>query len=456
MKHTYIDVFKKAGSPSKLKSFVNFQPVWPSETLERHTEILKLFYDERARYNHLDKLPREILDEWTLGRLQALVGFAYEQIPFYNHIYKNVGFEPGDLKTLKDFEKLPIIQKGDLHIVYQDAVNHPWVKVNHKSRTSGSTGIPLSLINDTDRQKHWFIHRFQMFENMMQKTLNPGDWIYSIYYEPFLLSSILGKYPIFTVGLGAAYGDLVEHIRKLKPKIVTGVASHIIEVAQLLPDAKDIGIMAFTTNSETSSAQTRRQLSMKLGVPILDEYSSEELGIIAWEERDGSYLVAEDTVYLELVNRDEEDMASVIGTDLWNFAMPRIRYAQNDYATWRHRDPEYGLRRLERIIGRQDMKIVSPDNGSIDPGRILEIFDTTLVCEDSGVEEFRLVQKSLHDVRLLIKLRSKHNDAESAIKEFSERFHGIFGNTVQLTVEILDEIPSLGVKRRSIVREFND
>ncbi|WP_206922913.1 phenylacetate--CoA ligase family protein [Alicyclobacillus suci] len=375
MVHSYIDVFEKAGSPESLKPFIRFEQVWPVESLERHTEILKSFHDERTRYRKLDNMPREELDSWTLRRLQSLVKFSYEHISYYRRLYSNVGFEPGDLKSLRDFTLLPIIQKADLHEIYREVVNNPWVKINHKSRTSGSTGTPLSLINDTDRQKHWFVHRIQMFENMMQSPLQPEDWIYSIYYEPFLLTSILGDYPTFTVGLGASYEDLAEHIRTLKPKIVTGVGRHVLKVAELLPDAKELGILAFSTNSETSSPGIRRDLSLKLGVPILDEYSSEELGIIAWEERDGGYLVAEDTVHLELVHYQDDDMESVIGTDLWNFAMPRIRYAQNDYAIWKKSDPEYGLRRLDRILGRQDMMIISPTYGPIDPGKILEIFD---------------------------------------------------------------------------------
>ncbi|MED4589893.1 phenylacetate--CoA ligase family protein [Priestia flexa] len=456
MNHYFIDVFEKAGSPSQLKPHVIFDHVWPEETLEKHTEISKDFFDQRDNYEKLDMQPREYLNKMNLIRLQELVAFAYKNIPHYNKIYREVGFEPGDFKSLQDFELLPIINKDDLQEIYKQALKNPWVKINHKSRTSGSTGVPLTLINDTNRHRHMFVQRLQMFESMMGANLKDEDWIYSIYYEPFLLTSMLGKFPTFTVGLGAPLPDLEEHIRKIRPAVITGVANRIIDVAKLLPDAKDLGIKLLTTNSETSSAHIRRELSKQLGVPVLDEYSAEELGIIAWEQQNGDYLVAEDTVYVELVNLNDDYMDTVIGTELWNFAMPRIRYAQNDFAEWKEKNPEFGLKRIKRIIGRQDMKIISPQYGSIDPGIISEIFDTTLVREGSGVKEFRLVQKSLHDIRLLIKKEVEISDISEVVLEFRHRFQQHFGFDTELKIEFVDFIPSLGVKKRSIVREFNE
>ncbi len=401
---TYIDVFRAAGSPASLRSNVVRTPVWPAETLEHHFESLRDLMDNRALYEELDKTPREILNLKTLLRLKTIVSYAYTHIPFYRDLYKRSGFEVGDLKTLKDFNLLPSIKKHDLKLVYDQVSKSPQAKINFKARTSGSTGIPLSLINDTDRQKHWFVKRMLMFENMMGQRLSPSDWIYSIYYEPFFLTSILGDYRTFTVGLNASSQKCAEHIRKLKPKIVTGVASQIINLAKELPDAKELGILAFTTNSESSSSYERLSIGKKLSVPILDEYSSEELGIIAWELRDGAYVVSEDTIHLELKPNKSHGMCEVIGTDLWNFTMPRIRYEQGDFAEWKAEEPAIGLKRIKRVIGRQDMKLISPDFGPIDPSKILSIFDTTLALETSGIAEFRLVQKSKNTLELLVGL----------------------------------------------------
>lgn len=452
--HQYVDVFKAAGAPEHLRSKVILERVWPRETIERHTEALRIFENRHDIYSRFDKMPREELNRRTLKRLQTLVGYAFENIPFYNRLYSGVGFQPGDLQSLEDFSRLPIVQKSDLRSLYEEVATQPFTQVNFKARTSGSTGKPLSIINDSNRQMHWFVVQMNMFEHMAGRLMTSSNWIYSNYYEPFLLSSILGGYKTFTVGLSADSQAPSDHIRQIRPAIVTGVASNILRVAKLLPDAKRLGIQAFTTNSESSSIGERKTLTDQLGVPILDEYSSEELGIIAWEERSGSYLVAEDTVHLELVE-NQEGMASVIGTDLWNFVMPRIRYDHGDYAQWEVSEPSLGLRRIKSVLGRQDMKLISYHLGPIDAGRILEIFDVTLVPESAGIEEFRLVQKSMFDFRLLLKSSLTTLPEHSlAIQTFQGHFRELFGELPRLRVEYVDHMPTLGVKRRCIVREF--
>uniref|UniRef100_UPI001A8D9BDE hypothetical protein n=1 Tax=Alicyclobacillus suci TaxID=2816080 RepID=UPI001A8D9BDE len=88
---------------------------------------------------------------------------------------------------------------------------------------------------------------------------------------------------------------------------------------------------------------------------------------------------------------------------------------------------------------------------------IVEIrVDTTLVLEDSGVEEFRLIQKSLKDLRLLIKPHPFKQAYETAIEAFCERFYSLFGSQSKVTVELVDELPFMGIKTRCIVREFDE
>jgi phenylacetate-CoA ligase len=451
----YCDVFEEAGSPGKLSPYYVFEPVWPRESIERHTEMSRLLADQRGVYGQLESMPRELLDQATLRRLRNLVHHAFNNIPFYRDLYTKAGFEPGDFKSLADFERLPILKKEDVRALYEQIAANPKSEVRFMARTSGSTGVPLSLINDTDRQRHWFVTRLNMFERMMGLSIQPERWMYSIYYEPFMLSSIFGSYRTFTIGLNAETEALVEHIRQVRPQVITGVASHILRVAKQLSDAKSLGIELFTTNSETSSAGERREIERITGVPVLDEYSSEELGIIAFEEKNGSYLVAEDTVHVELTDLDHEASGSVIGTDLWNYVMPRIRYSQGDFAAWDQQSPATGLRRLKSLSGRQDMQLYSPSFGPIDAGRILEILDTTLVPMQSGVREFRIVQNSLQDLRLLVKLEPGATLENSALFNFKVRFEKLFGPDPKLQLQAVADLPVLGRKRRCIVRNFN-
>jgi hypothetical protein len=119
--HQYVDVFKAAGAPERLRSKVIFERVWRRETIERHTEALRIFENRRDIYSRFDKMPREELNRRTLKRLQTLVGHAFENIQFYKRLYSGAGFQQGDLQSLEDFSHLPIVQKSDLRSLYQES-----------------------------------------------------------------------------------------------------------------------------------------------------------------------------------------------------------------------------------------------------------------------------------------------------------------------------------------------
>jgi phenylacetate-CoA ligase len=451
------DILSSAGHPASLQPHIDSLPVWNKPEQEQHIDARRSFELTRGCFARMEGTSRAEIDRVSLRRIQVLVDHAFERIPHYRDLYLEAGYELGGIRSLRDFASLPVIQKSDLKIIHDQVASRAETRIRFKARTSGSTGVPLSLINDTDRTRHWFVTRLHMFEHMLGAPLKREDWVYSVYYEPFWLDSIFGDYRTFSVGLNADPVQIAQHIRTLKPRIVTGVASRLMTVAKLLPDASELGIGAFTTNSETSSEAERRQVECLTGARVLDEYSSEELGIIAWESPDvNGYCVAEDTVHLELVPHAPSGLLQTVGTDLWNFTMPRIRYNQNDFAAWIEGTLEAttGPRRLARISGREDMMLISPEKGPVEAAQVLQLFDVTLVPEHSGVQEFRLVQDSMTELKLLVKA-SDREQSEVSIAKFRDKFEEIFGRRASLRIEYLDSLPSLGTKRRCIHRSFH-
>ncbi|HIJ16033.1 MAG TPA: phenylacetate--CoA ligase, partial [Methanosphaera sp.] len=88
-------------------------------------------------------MSREDLKELQLRRLQSIVKYAYENVPFYQNSFDKAGVKPEDIKTLEDIQLLPFITKDDLRNTYpfdlQAAPKEDWVEVHS---TSGTTGIP--------------------------------------------------------------------------------------------------------------------------------------------------------------------------------------------------------------------------------------------------------------------------------------------------------------------------
>ena len=61
-----------------------------------------------------ETMPREKLNNLHLKRLQKLVHYVYENSSFYRSRFKEIGLEPGDIKTLDDYQKkVPFTDKDD-------------------------------------------------------------------------------------------------------------------------------------------------------------------------------------------------------------------------------------------------------------------------------------------------------------------------------------------------------
>jgi len=64
---------------------------------------------------YTETMPREPLDALHLKRIQKMLHYAYERVPFYRNLYQKAGFKPEDIRTLDDFNTIvPAIDKKDL------------------------------------------------------------------------------------------------------------------------------------------------------------------------------------------------------------------------------------------------------------------------------------------------------------------------------------------------------
>ena len=66
----------------------------------------------------LECLPRDQLAALQLGRLQATVQNAYEQVPFPRARLDAAGARPADIRSLADVQRLPFMLKTDLRDHY--------------------------------------------------------------------------------------------------------------------------------------------------------------------------------------------------------------------------------------------------------------------------------------------------------------------------------------------------
>ncbi len=300
-----------------------------------------------TKYWHLIALLRNehrSLDELLyrqFSKLQALLAHAYRHVPFYRRKFKQVGYQPGDVKSIDDLQRLPILSKADFHA--QSPMMFIDRRLNdHKDlipiRTSGSSGQTLEF----------YIHRsYDQFRKaqFLRPYLTNGqkltDRILTFKGQPrsdrriFELAGLLREQQISSHSDPARHLDI---LRRTKPSVLRGYPSVLALLgAKILASGPlDHYPRLIFTDSELLTQTLRRSIEAAFKRSVIDIYGTLETDNIAYEcERHCGYHIAIDTIILEFIadNRPVPPGApgEMVCTVLNNYAMPFIRYRLNDF-----------------------------------------------------------------------------------------------------------------------------
>ncbi|RMU12241.1 CapK domain protein [Pseudomonas syringae pv. coriandricola] len=172
---------------------------------------------------------RGTLSGCRCGNLSTFQNSLILPITIYHALYHEAGFRTGDIVTWSDFEKLPIVDKKML-VDNRSALcasigfapdNH------HVARTSGSSGINFTIVQDDTSVDTRVVLNLRQTEMMVGHALSPDDWRYGIYLASERFTSLAGGYPVITVGQDCPAVDVFEHIQKIKPKILYAFPSYL-------------------------------------------------------------------------------------------------------------------------------------------------------------------------------------------------------------------------------------
>jgi phenylacetate-CoA ligase len=163
------------------------------------------------------------------------------------------------------------------------------------------------------------------------------------------------------------------------------------------------------------------------GIPVRDNYSSEEFGTLALQcpEHDHLHVMSE-RVLIEILDDDDRpcepgQVGRVIVTGLLGYATPLIRYELGDRAIAGEPCPcGRGLPVIEKVIGRERHSVTLPSGE-----RIFPVLDAEPLLLKTGVRQYQLVQSSPETIDLnIVCARQLTKDEEAAITaHFQQNFH---------------------------------
>jgi len=212
-----------------------------------------------------------------------------------------------------------------------------------------------------------------------------------------------------------------------RPRYLRGYPSSLYLLARA---ARHEGISlpslrAAFTASESLLEHYRAEIEGSFGVPVFDHYGQAEITAMLHEcERHEGMHVLSDYAYVEFLPAEQAGLHRMIATNLYNSAMPLIRYDTGDLVELAKKpcSCERNFPLVRRIIGRADQLLLHRDGFFIPSVNIYTYF-----AKQDGVLRFQIIQRDRHDVEVRIFPRAgvnKQKLLEMIRQEMTLRFGG--------------------------------
>lgn len=398
---------------------------------------------------------RSELEHFQQERLQALLKHAYEEVPYYHKIFRELELKPQDIKNGDDLQKLPILTKEDIRKNLADLTAKNYSKQELiPSATGGSTGEPMRFFID----KEWGVWNMAAaYREWSWAGYNFGDKIAYLWGAPQDLSHQDElKTKIFNLMhrrmmLDAfdmtekTLDEYVRTLRKFKPRVINAYASAVYLMAQYMENRgiDDIRPKAILTTADMLFGYKRMTIEKAFGCEVFDYYSGRDTTLQAGEcpEHSGYHLAIENAV-VEFVNDTEHvapgELGKIIITDLSNYAMPFIRYEIGDLGMPSDEicSCGRGLPLMKSIKGRILDTIITPD------GKYLtgEFFPAIFADYDvKGINEFQIIQKRKD--KLLIKIVKGNDYSDEDFSLYLNIIRKHVGEEMKIDVGFVESIP---------------
>lgn len=414
----------------------------------------------RKTYEYLARLEKEQwmspaeLQQIRLEKLRALLIHAQEHIPFYARRFAEAEFRSRSVTSFDDLQKLPILTKAEIRrnlneMVWKDCPGGLW-----RYNTGGSTGEPLVFYFDRRRQAYDAAARAMTHRWW---GIDIGDRELYLWGSPLeikkqdrlkdLRDALTNQLLLsaFEVSEKQIPG-FMKRIHAFRPDCVFGYPTTIDLFAKMARSQgyplDHLGVRVVFCTAEVLYDHQRKSIREAFGgVPVVDAYGSREGGFVNHECPEGVHHVMDSNYVIEFLQDGKPvppgQDGEIVITHLDAWGMPFIRYRTGDVAA-----PGVGAcscgrtySTMSQVQGRTTDFVVTPD------GRWQHALSVIYVVRDiEGVDQFKIIQEDLDDVRVLIKVHPElypPDGDDRIVRGFKKRM----GGNVRVTVNHVEEIP---------------
>ena len=409
-------------------------------------------------YKEVEFLLTHSMEEgWPVRKqkLYDLLDYARKYTTFYS------GFEGYDLHSYPVMTKKMLIEHYNEIVVKPENIPSQLGPV-FVQRTSGSTGNPLAMPQDT-RKRQRRVAEIKYMVGILgykshEKMIHLRTWD-NLTRKPEDMEEKDNIYPFDIKNLSEDRLKLLcKLINEKQAVYLRGYASTFGKIADValkygyeFPSLKLV-----VATSESLEDDVRQKAQKAFDCNIVSQYANEECGVLAQESiptlpADNKMYFNWAGYYIEILKMNEDkpadfgEIGRIVLTDFHNYAFPVIRYDTGDTCLLLPPDDKSkGYPVLGKLYGRRFDLTYATNGTPIYPlayGRILKNYDV--------ISSWQFVQTGEKDYILALVLK---NEDEAAVSDMIKQIKIFLGEDANIMVERTEEIPLLRSGKRKPVK----
>ena len=415
--------------------------VFSRASIELYDDIFA--YTQFANQNLFKKIQK--------NRIQKLIKISINNVPFYAERLKNIF-------SSDNFNELIPLTRTDLRrgIESGSIFNKKLISLGLKQYTSGTAGIPLSILVDPNM----LIRRRALYRRMLRTAgLNKSITLLRVIDREFL--GLEGEGEKFFCRDQEDFlrnKDLFFKKCRERKIILHAIPSILLVIAQQIEKTNPtVDFEAIISHAEHLHSETRKYLEKIFNAPVFDYYASREVISIGneCEIHEGIHINSE-FVFIEILDKTDnpappDKIGDIAITSLDNEIMPLLRYKIGDRGKWLNGQCACG-RTLPRIIleGRDIYSFKLPS------GKIGHFFQLTkpLAGLYNKILQFQFTKDSdLHFTLRIVPLSSLIESEKKYIANYIKKY---LGGGAELKIELVKSIETTSSgKQKSFIDKTN-
>ncbi|WP_306589632.1 phenylacetate--CoA ligase family protein [Geothrix sp. 21YS21S-4] len=373
-------------------------------------------------------------------RLEALLRYAVEHVPHYAP-FRGFG-------SLQDF---PVVDKTVIKADYEAFHSDAFAGAHlHLLRTSGSTGIPFAVLQDEDKRRRVLA---EMICFGRRAQYHVGDrFVFTRAWNEHNRKrwDVALRENAIMFDVSSLDEARLESLRALLRsdtgiRCIMGYPSTFEPLMQYMErrgdDFEAAHLRSIITISERLSDATRKALQERFKCIVVSRYSNQENGILAQQcpER-GEFHLNTASYFFEYLKLEENlpaapgERARMVVTDLFNRAMPLIRYDTGDIVV---RQPSaacgWATDALSSVEGRRMDFIYDTMDRLLSPAAVCNH-----LWPFTRLKQYQFIQEAKGRYEIVL----NGADGNYRDEQFVDLMRNVLGSDADVRVTHVDRIPS--------------